>query len=687
MRTRLAVSSALALIALITPLSVAQVPLDSEITYQGRLRIGGSLPNVATTVRFQLFDAPVAGALLGTDTNVVIPNNGLFTTIIDFGFPPFTAALDERWLELAVFDGVAFNILTPRQPLTATPFALNAASAASAVSAGNASTLDGIDSSAFLRSNVADAYTAGTLTFNAGTTLDVNGTFQAPSMIDGDNVAFFVDPSNTGNAAALAGSISMQPGEGISVNNGSLTLGGANVIVNLGDSSADQVIVPAGEFYIRTSEGTSSIFFFEDGLATGESFAWNDTTDNFTCSDDVSITGTLTVSGDIIANGDIVVPVGAQVNIAPARDWTFAGANIIIRAGDSSADQLVVPAKDLFMSDTTVVLDGDQTIFFTDTAIATNNFLRWDDSRVIACADNIGNIDSAFDWHIEDNVNAAWLFSSAGSDVEATIDETGNMNIDGTLTTSNGCDLAEAFLGAASLTPGTVVVLNPAQPEGVVASSAAYQAGIVGVVSTAPGVVLRGATVDSHPLHAQMKAADAAGAVTDAERAVLEQLAVLEAVDPADDDAARAAHAAQLDSLKAELAAFEAQRKPAEDLKTQLEAQLDGWTRGNIDVALVGRVPVRVSGTVQPGQYLTTSDIPGVAMAMTQPGPTIGVALSAFNGSGEGSVVVLIQPGWFGGSSESRSAPGVEALRAENAELRARLEALERAVAALVESR
>ncbi len=41
--------------------------------------------------------------------------------------------------------------------------------------AGDADTLDGIDSAQFLRSDVSDAYTGGTLTFNSGTTLDANG--------------------------------------------------------------------------------------------------------------------------------------------------------------------------------------------------------------------------------------------------------------------------------------------------------------------------------------------------------------------------------------------------------------------------------------------------------------------------------------------------------------------------------
>lgn len=42
----------------------------------------------------------------------------------------------------------------------------------------NADQLDSLDQADFLRSNVADAYTSGTMTFNAGTTLSIGGTWQ-----------------------------------------------------------------------------------------------------------------------------------------------------------------------------------------------------------------------------------------------------------------------------------------------------------------------------------------------------------------------------------------------------------------------------------------------------------------------------------------------------------------------------
>ncbi|MDE2019289.1 MAG: hypothetical protein KGJ13_02995, partial [Patescibacteria group bacterium] len=51
-------------------------------------------------------------------------------------------------------------------------------------------------------------------------------------------------------------------------------------------------------------------------------------------------------------------------------------------------------------------------------------------------------------------------------------------------------------------------------------------------------------------------------------------------------------------------------------------------------MTLAGRVPVKVSdmnGAIKVGDYLTASDIPGVAMRATQPGRVIGIALEAYS--------------------------------------------------------
>jgi hypothetical protein len=73
-----------------------------------------------------------------------------------------------------------------------------------------------------------------------------------------------------------------------------------------------------------------------------------------------------------------------------------------------------------------------------------------------------------------------------------------------------------------------------------------------------------------------------------------------------------------------------------------------------VPLALAGRVPVKVNlegGPVRIGDYLTSSSQPGVAMRTIQSGRVLGVAMQAFDGTstGEGKVVVLVNPHWFGG--------------------------------------
>ncbi len=72
-------------------------------------------------------------------------------------------------------------------------------------------------------------------------------------------------------------------------------------------------------------------------------------------------------------------------------------------------------------------------------------------------------------------------------------------------------------------------------------------------------------------------------------------------------------------------------------------------------VALNGRVPVNIavsSEPIQAGDYLTTSSEPGKATKATQSGFVIGKALGSWDpNSGETSVIVFVEPGYYNGPS------------------------------------
>lgn len=65
-----------------------------------------------------------------------------------------------------------------------------------------------------------------------------------------------------------------------------------------------------------------------------------------------------------------------------------------------------------------------------------------------------------------------------------------------------------------------------------------------------------------------------------------------------------------------------------------------------VPIALAGRVPVRVSvenGAIKPGDSLTSSSTPGVAMKATKSGTVVGISLGSFEGDGIGRVLIFVE--------------------------------------------
>ena len=106
---------------------IPQSLTGSAFTYQGRLTSGGAPVNGQCDFQFSLFDAASAGTQIGSTqpaTNVSVMN-GLFTVAIDFGGGAFNGAA--RWLEIGVrcpAGSGSYTTLSPRQTLTAAPYAL-----------------------------------------------------------------------------------------------------------------------------------------------------------------------------------------------------------------------------------------------------------------------------------------------------------------------------------------------------------------------------------------------------------------------------------------------------------------------------------------------------------------------------------------------------------------------------------
>lgn len=142
----------------------------TAFTFQGRLHDNGVAATGVYDVRFAVYDAPdglgiVAGPLIQPGIAIT---NGLFLTTLDFGANVFTGP--SRWLEIMTRTNgaLSFSLLTPRQALAPTPYAIHAASASS-VSDGSV-----VKSLNNLRDNVTLAAGANVALTTSGNTLTIS---------------------------------------------------------------------------------------------------------------------------------------------------------------------------------------------------------------------------------------------------------------------------------------------------------------------------------------------------------------------------------------------------------------------------------------------------------------------------------------------------------------------------------
>ncbi len=123
------------LVALIIPLVCFVTQAQTTVfTYQGRLTDGGTQANGNYDLQFALFDNVAGPTQIGstlTRNNVGV-SGGVFTVQLDFAVSVFPGA--DRFLEIGVkpAGGPSFTILSPRQQINSSPYAIRTISAAQA---------------------------------------------------------------------------------------------------------------------------------------------------------------------------------------------------------------------------------------------------------------------------------------------------------------------------------------------------------------------------------------------------------------------------------------------------------------------------------------------------------------------------------------------------------------------------
>ena len=262
----------------------------TAFTYQGKLNNSGTPANGQYDFQFKVFDSTdfVTGSQVGsTITRVGVQvATGIFTVDLDFGPGVFDGSA--RFLEISVRPAgspVAFTILSPRQPITSTPYALRSATAAAADNATNAVQLGGIAASQYVVSTdtrLTDArpptpgsadYVQNTTSQQASTNFNISGdgTANVLNVRTQFNLAGFRFLSNAGTNNLFAG---IDAGAGNTTGNANSFFGKSSGQTNTSGASNSFVGYNAGA---GNTTGSQNSFFgdaagFRNAGANANSF-------------------------------------------------------------------------------------------------------------------------------------------------------------------------------------------------------------------------------------------------------------------------------------------------------------------------------------------------------------------------------------------------------------------------------
>src|SRR6185503_9877614 len=148
-------------------------------TYQGRLINNGSPADGLLEFDFKIFDSLAGGTQVGPDLTpqFIQVSSGVFTTQLDFGAGVFTGP--PRFLQIGVRPAGSpdpFSVLSPRQAVTSTPYAIRSTSAATADIATSANQLAGLSASGFIQNTTSPQASTN---FNISGNGAVGGTLSA----------------------------------------------------------------------------------------------------------------------------------------------------------------------------------------------------------------------------------------------------------------------------------------------------------------------------------------------------------------------------------------------------------------------------------------------------------------------------------------------------------------------------
>jgi len=464
---------AAALIAIasgLMPGMAAAEPVGTAFTYQGQLKQEGRPVNGPTDLRFSLWNAFEGGIRIGPilSSAVIEVTNGLLAEDLDFGPTAFDG--QARWLQIEVRHpaGVgAYVLITPRQALTPMPYAIRALNVA------NGHALDAADGSPTNSVFVNNDGNVGIKTTAAETALTVQayatdalrllgpGPYTSTARLhfgDGDYVYLAEDDDD---------SLTIHSFDRTAMMGGNVGVGTANpshrLTVQSGNVATMRLIGPQGGglgFGARLAFGD-----FNAGNNSYYAYLEEDLDDSLNLYSRVRTSimggnvgiGTFTPEAKLDVNAALTAAIGVY-----ARSHSGGLSGPAIRAHNSHS--------------------GGIAIFAT-----TNS----SDANLVVTNEGTGDLIRGFS-------------GAGGSNLAFRVENNGKTTVS-VLTITGGSDLAEPFIVGSheattprrheEIEPGTVVVIDPANPGALKVSNAPYDRKVAGIISGAkglsPGMVMK----------------------------------------------------------------------------------------------------------------------------------------------------------------------------------------------------